>query len=418
MGPANKTVCGFDNAENPQWEGCPNWQVTNLSTYPAWSYGINNWTHAGYLELAAAFIPWYKAPPGSPMPPIQPSAEAGYFFYNLQAINNSCPNDPVGPYAKYSYNDPAYPLEDVVYLHTMLSSPANVTITSGTRAPVLFNLSAGISYLKTPWSAGKQSFRVERAGAVLTDVTGTESINTTEETTDGCYPQTFSGVIRWAAGGAPSYGTRASEAGDAAARSFESAHPPPLSGSASAAAAAAAAAPSAACAAVLTPDNVCACCVCTTVASNITRMDCSGGGKGVGITSSMLTRGTFAGFNNLVYLDLSSNQITTLPSGIFSGLPLNGALWLAGNQISALPADIFSGMIHMDFLGLHRNQLAALPSGIFKGCTNLYHVFLDHNYLCSYDGLNTTADIQTAIMGETELPLVVVAWEPQACGAR
>ena len=57
MGPANKTVCGFENALNPPWNGCPNWQVGNLTEFPAWSYGINNWTHLGYLELAATFIP-------------------------------------------------------------------------------------------------------------------------------------------------------------------------------------------------------------------------------------------------------------------------------------------------------------------------------------------------------------------------
>ena len=177
MGPANKTVCGFDNAESPSWQGCPNWQETNLTEFPPWSYGINNWTHAGFLELAAGFIPWYKGPADAPFPPVTPDKEGAFFFYNLQAINTTCPKDPVGPSAAYAaaHNpDPQYQLEDVVYLSTLLATNASATVTSGTLPPVLFNLTAGYNYVKTAWSPGKQTFRMERAGAVLAEVSGTE----------------------------------------------------------------------------------------------------------------------------------------------------------------------------------------------------------------------------------------------------
>ena len=91
MGPANKTECGFDSGNG--WVACPNWQETNLTEFPPWSYGINNWTHAGFLELAAGFIPWYKGPADAPFPPVTPDKEGAFFFYNLQAINTTCPNE-------------------------------------------------------------------------------------------------------------------------------------------------------------------------------------------------------------------------------------------------------------------------------------------------------------------------------------
>jgi hypothetical protein len=195
MGPANKTDCGHDDVT--KWVGCPNWQTANLTEFPPWTYGEANWTHLGFLELAAAFIPWYKSPPGSPMPPITPESEAGFYFYNLQSFNNSCPGDPVGSSTRGSRGSPNYPIEDAVYLHMLLASPANATITSGTAPGVLFPMEAGINYVKTLWSPGKQSFRVERAGVVLADVTGTQAINTTAQSMELCSAQTFSGVIKW-----------------------------------------------------------------------------------------------------------------------------------------------------------------------------------------------------------------------------
>ena len=70
-------------------------------------------------------------------------------------------------------------------------------------------------------------------------------------------------------------------------------------------------------------------------------------------------------------LDLSANQITTVPSGIFNRLRNLQNLDLNGNQLTTLPTGIFKFLGKLQFLVLANNPLTTLPEGIFDSLNNL-----------------------------------------------
>ena len=180
MGPYNRTLWGHDSASG--------WDAGN---------GPNLFPHDAYRELSAYFIRWWKAPAGSPPPPVRGADEAVFFFYNLQPVNNSCPGDPVGP-AVRNASDPDYPVEDAVYVTALLAAPANLTVTSGAALPRDFALPAGVSSVQLPAASGAQRFEVRRGALQLADVVGSEAINTTEMSAGVCNMQTFCGTVRLA----------------------------------------------------------------------------------------------------------------------------------------------------------------------------------------------------------------------------
>ncbi len=94
-----------------------------------------------------------------------------------------------------------------------------------------------------------------------------------------------------------------------------------------------------------------------------------------------LPAGIFGGLTNLRFLWLNRNQLTTLPSGIFAGLTNLQALWLNENQLATLPHGIFAGLINLQILSLNGNQLAIVPPDIFAGLINLQILLLNSNQL-------------------------------------
>ena len=88
-------------------------------------------------------------------------------------------------------------------------------------------------------------------------------------------------------------------------------------------------------------------------------------------------------FNNLMInegLSLDGNRLTTLPVGIFNGLQVGEDLSLANNLLATLPAGVFSGLLIEGQLDLSDNQLATLPADVFDGLS-LRHLFLQSNRL-------------------------------------
>ena len=67
---------------------------------------------------------------------------------------------------------------------------------------------------------------------------------------------------------------------------------------------------------------------------------------------------------NVKAIDLSLNQLTTLPSRIFNNLPNLEELHLNSNQLTILPDNIFTGLTRLMFLGFSNNHLTTLPEGI------------------------------------------------------
>ncbi|CAM9415830.1 unnamed protein product [Ectocarpus fasciculatus] len=103
-----------------------------------------------------------------------------------------------------------------------------------------------------------------------------------------------------------------------------------------------------------------------------------------------LPEGIFGGLTSLEWLYLYENELTTLPEGIFGGLSALEILDLSENEVTTLPEGIFQNISGVQDLYLHWNQLTTLPEGIFGGLTALITLRLDLNSLECLPPLSTT----------------------------
>jgi len=84
---------------------------------------------------------------------------------------------------------------------------------------------------------------------------------------------------------------------------------------------------------------------------------------------------------NLQSLSLYSNQLNTLPNNIFDNLGNLQSLSLFNNQLQTLPNNIFDNLGNLQWLYLSNNQLQTLPNNIFDNLGNLQVLYLHHNHL-------------------------------------
>jgi glucan endo-1,3-alpha-glucosidase len=117
------------------------------------SYLASRSSHAGYLELSRYYIEWYKT---GKRPLVK---DALFYFYRVHPKDAVAKEDrPVKSFHG--------PLEDVLYVTTMLTAPAELRVTSGATQSV-HRIKAGIQHLRIPFSCGPQQFAVYRDGKII-----------------------------------------------------------------------------------------------------------------------------------------------------------------------------------------------------------------------------------------------------------
>jgi Leucine-rich repeat (LRR) protein len=82
---------------------------------------------------------------------------------------------------------------------------------------------------------------------------------------------------------------------------------------------------------------------------------------------------------NLIYLDLSCNQLTSLPESIGQLKNLTN-LDLGNNQLTSAPGFI-SQLKNLTHLNLTRNQITSLPPQSIAQLKNLTHLYLNRNQI-------------------------------------
>lgn len=92
--------------------------------------------------------------------------------------------------------------------------------------------------------------------------------------------------------------------------------------------------------------------------------------------------GSFDSLTNLKSIDLSSNHITGISTGVFHHLATKlTSLKLYGNYITNVSAFAFDNLTNLVALELHSNQITAISSGSFDHLTNLMSLDLSTNYI-------------------------------------
>lgn len=113
--------------------------------------------HDAWRDLYKPFIAAYKA--GASTPTVE--AEEVVYWYRPTPKNVTCTGDPLPAPNGISM------LSDSIFVATMLQSPATLTVTSGSNAPVSIDVPAGIVTSNVTMGIGGQSFEVTRNGQTI-----------------------------------------------------------------------------------------------------------------------------------------------------------------------------------------------------------------------------------------------------------
>ena len=132
---------------------------------------------------------------------------------------------------------------------------------------------------------------------------------------------------------------------------------------------------------------------------------------------SELKVGDFDGLSALGEIQLSENQLRTLPTEIFSGLSALRALYLNTNQLTLLPEKLFEGLTSLEHLFMNNNQLVRLPEKLFNGLVSVRQINLHTNKLTSlppkvFSGLPALLEIFLRNNQLTEIPADVFSGLP------
>ncbi|TGJ75899.1 hypothetical protein E0Z10_g10932 [Xylaria hypoxylon] len=135
----------------------------------AWATG---YPHAGFRTLWAPYITAYKS--GADKPTVE--SDQLVYWYRTTPKDTVCTSDTLGPPNGIEY------LADVVFVATMLTEPAELTVASGGNAPVTVTVDAGIVTTNFSMGVGQQSFSVSRNGAEILSGTSEKDIANSCET--------------------------------------------------------------------------------------------------------------------------------------------------------------------------------------------------------------------------------------------
>ena len=122
-----------------------------------------------------------------------------------------------------------------------------------------------------------------------------------------------------------------------------------------------------------------------------------------------LQEGDFDGLTGMYRLDVGANSLTSLPEGIFAGLTGLRELFLHFNALTTLPEGVFQGLANLEWLTLHQNDLAALPPRVFDGLSRLKQLSLISNSISTlpetvFQGLSSLEDLHLGSSGIASVP--------------
>lgn len=89
----------------------------------------------------------------------------------------------------------------------------------------------------------------------------------------------------------------------------------------------------------------------------------------------------FLGLADLELLDLSQNELSEIPNGVFGSLKSLRNLDLSSNKITRISKDSFSGLVNLERLYIHNNLIQSIHPASFKGLVHLLELKLQRNQI-------------------------------------
>lgn len=118
--------------------------------------GSSRWTsgfdHTPFLDFAVPYIDAFKR--GASAPNITQDLMTFWYRPTLRDVSCNATDNCGGPPTGYEFVD------DVVFVATMLTEPASITVTSGSNAAVTQTVEAGVQMLSVPMGVGTQQFSI------------------------------------------------------------------------------------------------------------------------------------------------------------------------------------------------------------------------------------------------------------------
>lgn len=97
----------------------------------------------------------------------------------------------------------------------------------------------------------------------------------------------------------------------------------------------------------------------------------------------ILSYNDFSGLDALILLDLSQNELTEIPEGVFGSLSKLKNLDVSSNRITHIHKSSFFGLVQLERLYLYSNRIQSIHLEAFKGLDMLIELKLQGNHLSS-----------------------------------
>jgi len=112
---------------------------------------------------------------------------------------------------------------------------------------------------------------------------------------------------------------------------------------------------------------------------------------------------------NLLWIYLSQNNLSNLPADLFDDLSKLQSVMLSNNNLRTIPENLFDDLTSLRHIHLANNSLSSMPADLFNGLTNLQTIGLDTNSLSSvpedlFSGLTNLQEIGLGANGFTSVP--------------
>ncbi|WP_068367718.1 S-layer homology domain-containing protein [Aedoeadaptatus coxii] len=129
--------------------------------------------------------------------------------------------------------------------------------------------------------------------------------------------------------------------------------------------------------------------------------DLGPGVTGIELSSNDITEipaGLFDKMTGVTHINIYGNKLETLPKGIFDKNENLSTLWMSGNKLKDLDKDLLAKNKRIKEIDLSNNGIEKLPEGFVKNASRLAKFYASDNKLTSLDGVFADSYKQLAVI--------------------